>query len=103
LLVGRVSTRNYLQLATLVAFLVDEHVDWLDKIALGLADGHELSEILDDIGTSFQELQAEWLAWGKRVFAPQSEPPAGPGTHFPVPPHWKKAEEGKDKTDKEKQ
>lgn len=93
LLTGRISTRNYLQLATLTAFLVQEHPEWLDKIALGISSGRDLGKVLEeDLETDFEELQEKWLAWGKGVFDPDSEPPEGPGTHFPVPEQWKKAE-----------
>jgi len=91
LLTGRITTRNYLQLATLTAFLVQEHPDWLDKIALGITSGKDLEKVLEeDIETSFEKLQDDWHAWGKKVFAFDSEPPDGPGRHFPMPSQWVK-------------
>jgi hypothetical protein len=78
-----------MQLASIIGFLLDKHPEWLDKIALGLSEGWEMRAIIADLETDFNDLQNEWLTWGKKVFAPDSKPPAGPGTHFPVPPEWR--------------
>lgn len=99
LLTRRISGRNYLQLATLTGFLVEKHPEWLDAITKGIADGKPIGEILEGLGTSFDKLQDEWYKWGRKTFSHSVEPPAGPGTHFPVPRQWQKEE---DKPDPEK-
>jgi hypothetical protein len=91
-LTGNITTREYAQLASLTAFLVDEHPDWLDKIALGIADTRDLEDVLkEDLEMTYEDFQEKWLEWGKRTFATDSEPPEGPGTHFKTPTQWKKA------------
>lgn len=88
LLTRRARSKHYAQLASLAAFLVEEHPDWLCRLAVGLADGEPIQDILDDCGTSFEDLQKRWLAWGRKAFAPDADPPAGPGTHFKTPREW---------------
>jgi|GEM_PF-2419174 len=89
LLTKPISMSNYAQLATLIGFLVEKHPDYLDSIALNLADGKEIADILKELGTSFDKLEEEWFSWGKKTFAPDSKPPAGEGSFFPVPEQWK--------------
>lgn len=84
----RVSGKRYAQVASLVAFLLEEHPDWLRALASGLADGKPVGQILKACGTDFDKLQADWLAWGRKHFAPDANPPAGPGTHFNLPPEF---------------
>jgi hypothetical protein len=68
LLAGRVSTRNYAQLATVVAFLVEEKPQWLPLIARELAAGHDADKALAACGSSVADLEKEWLAWGRVKF-----------------------------------
>jgi hypothetical protein len=58
--------------------------------------------LVEDVGKSFDELQELWMTWGKRVFASDSKPPAGSGTHFPVPPQWIASAEKEEITGEEK-
>ena len=107
LLTMRISGRQYAQLASLVAFLAEKHPDWLDKIALGIADGKDIEKVLEGLDLTFDSLQEKWLEWGKKVFASDAEAPEGSGTHFPTPAQWKKTpekpEEEKKETPKEEE
>jgi len=68
LLPSRVSTRNYAQLASVVAFLVEEKPQWLPVIARELAAGHDAEKALAACGSSVAELEKAWLAWGRVKF-----------------------------------
>jgi hypothetical protein len=85
LLTRRVSTREHAQLASLVAYLVEQKPAWLPTIARSLADGDSAERALGRCGTSFAELEKAWLAWGAEHF-----PAAGerPDHHFETPPEW---------------
>lgn len=88
----RASSGRYAQVAGLVAFLLEDHPDWVRALATGLAEGTPVEDILEQCGTDFDELQREWLAWGREHFSPDAEPPAGPGTHFALPREFAPAE-----------
>ncbi len=103
LLTMRISGRQYAQLASLVAFLDQKHQNWLDKIALGIADGKDISKVLEGLELTFDSLQEKWMEWGKKVFAPDADPPEGPGTHFPTPKQWKKIAEKTEETKEKKE
>ena len=96
LLAGHARMSSYAQLASLVAFLAEKRPDWLGQIAAGLADGMPIDKVLAKCGTDFAGLQKEWLAWGRKAFAPDAAPPAGPGTHFSVPQEWRRREDPPD-------
>ncbi len=84
-----VASRHYAQLASLVAWMIEERSDWLRAIAKGLADGRPLQDILNDLGTDLPEMEKLWLAWGKRTYVdPVSAGVPDTGRHFPVPPEW---------------
>jgi hypothetical protein len=75
--------REYPQAASLVAFLVAEHADWLPTIARKLADGEGPEAAFTACGMSLSELERAWYAWGKATLAalPDDAP-----RHFPAPP-----------------
>ena len=98
LLTSRISGRNYAQLASLVAFLLAEQPEWLDKIAFGIGSGKDITKVIEeDLETSFDDLQEKWLAWGKKTYDPDAELPEGPGSHFPLPAQWKPEKETPEK------
>ncbi|MCX7702684.1 MAG: hypothetical protein N2234_01075 [Planctomycetota bacterium] len=89
LLTKPISINNYAQLASLIAFLLEKHPDYLDSIASNLVDGKEIPQILSELGTSFEKLEEEWMEWGKQAFSPNSKPSDGEERIFPVPEQWK--------------
>ena len=88
LLRRRVKPTHYVQLASLIAYLVEKRPAWLPRLAVGLAEGKRADQILTTLGTTPRDLQAEWLAWGKERFAADAEPKP-----FPRPQEWAKAKE----------
>lgn len=84
-----VAPKHYAQLASLVAFLMQEHADWLARIAADLAQNRTLADILQSLGTDMDGLQRDWFAWGRKEFAEGKEPAYGEGRHFPLPQEWK--------------
>lgn len=77
---------HYAQLATLVAFLMDKHPDWMGPLVRSLVAGENVARFLADNGTSITDLQAAWLAWGRARFAPGS---GDDGPCFEVPVEWR--------------
>jgi hypothetical protein len=65
LLRKRVNARQYAQVATLVAYLVQEKPQWLPVIAKELRDGRTTEQALRKCGTTVADLQAAWLKWGE--------------------------------------
>jgi hypothetical protein len=85
-----VQSRHYAQLASLVAYLIEEKPDWLRQIAQGLADGKELADILKGLDTDFAQLESLWFDWGTKTYAlpPSTTPAQAPQRHFPLPEEW---------------
>jgi hypothetical protein len=77
--------RQYAQLASVTAYLVEEKPQWLPVIAKSLADGETTEQALKRCGTTFADLEAAWLEWGKQRFA---EPAAAGEPPFKVPAEW---------------
>jgi hypothetical protein len=64
-LLGRRNTiPDYPQLATLIAFLIDQHPKWLSTIATELSSGRSAEQAVRKCGVSLEELQAAWVKWG---------------------------------------
>ncbi len=85
-LIGKpIAGRQYAQLASLVAFLVEEHPEWLKTLVAGTAVNQPVAELLNACGTSLPALQEQWLTWGKKTFSSGSNPPR---THFATPREW---------------
>ncbi len=83
--------QHYAQAASLVGYLVDKDLPLLRAFAQGLAAGKTAEATLVERGSSVAALEAAWLAWGRQAFAPAAPPPAGPNSHFPLPPEWQPA------------
>ena len=71
-----VTTKEYAQLASLAAFLVEKDPKLLRELARGLADGETATEVLARGGTSWPQLQAAWLAWGRQRYVAGGNPDA---------------------------
>jgi hypothetical protein len=84
---GLAGAESYAQLGSIVGYLVAERPEWLGKIARALADGEDLEKVLKDCGTSIDELEKAWFAWGAKTFAPDAKPPSE-GAIFPLPQEW---------------
>jgi hypothetical protein len=84
LLAKRGTERNYVQLAVLMAYLVDKHPDWLPKIARTLSADGTIADALQACGTTFDDLETAWLQWGReRFIAPRED-------HVDLPVEWRK-------------
>ena len=68
LMTGIVPRQSFMQLATVVAYLVEEKPDWLPVIARELVAGRTTPQALAACGTSVAELEKAWMAWGKEKF-----------------------------------
>jgi hypothetical protein len=79
-----VTTKHYLQLASLAAFLIEEKPEWLRGITAGLQENKPIEAILKDCGTDAAALEKAWLEWGRKRFAAEK---AGEGEpeFFAVP------------------
>lgn len=93
----RAGAKSYAQLASVVAFLIEERPDWLPQIASGLAAGRPIATVLSRCGTDFEKLQAEWLAWGRRQFVSDAAAPPQPPRRFPLPKEWPQPPQPQDK------
>jgi hypothetical protein len=80
-----VTVREYAQLASVVAFLVEQNPRLLRELARGMADGESAGDVLARTGTTWRHLENAWLAWGRQRFsadvaadkdAPAFKPPA---------------------------
>jgi hypothetical protein len=85
-LFGRpVTTRQYPQLASLVAWLLETEPQFLRELARGLADGQTADAVLESHGKTWADLEQRWHAWGARRFAggPVRGPLFEPQPEFP--------------------
>jgi hypothetical protein len=89
LLTGRISTKHYAQLASLVAYMLTRRTDWLRNIALGLSKGKKAEIILSECGTTFKELEEEWFQWGAQRFLGKAGEAKSFEGHFEPPLEWK--------------
>jgi hypothetical protein len=82
-----VTTKHYLQLASLAAFLIEEKPEWLRGITAGLQENKPIEAILKDCGTDTAALEKAWLEWGRKRFA------TGAGAEqteiFAAPEEWR--------------
>ena len=67
------TVREYAQLASLAAYLVEENPKLLRELARGLADGETAGDVLAHGGTTWQQLEDAWLAWGRKRFAADAD------------------------------
>jgi hypothetical protein len=75
LLQRKVSSNDYAQLASLMAYLVEKDQPLLRDLVSGVADGQTVSDVLARRGPTFGKLQDAWLEWGRARF--KSSPAAG--------------------------
>jgi hypothetical protein len=61
---GRLPTRQYAQVGTLVAYVVDQKPQWLPVIAEALSAGGDAEMAFGKCGTTLPELQGAWTKWG---------------------------------------
>ena len=64
-----VTTKEYAQLASVIAYLLERDERLLRDLAKGLADGETAAAELQRRGTSWPKLEAAWFAWGQNRFA----------------------------------
>ena len=78
-----VTTKEYAQLASVFAYLLEKEPALLRELAKGSASGISASDVLQKRHTSWQQVQDAWTAWGRQRFA------AGGNSNapiFPLPP-----------------
>lgn len=83
---GGVSPERYAQLASLVGFLLAERPGWVGALARGLADREPVADVLARLGSSLEQLEADWVAWGRATYGTPAAIEAG--RHFPLPREW---------------
>ena len=85
-LTERVTTQQYAQLASLIAFMIEAHPDWLPPLANAIATGEPVEKALKDrCKTDFEAMETEWLDWGRKRFVQPRE-----DGHFTRPVEWEK-------------
>lgn len=72
MLTEKAKPRDYLQLATVGAYLVEEKPEWLPLIATAASDGETLEQALMRCGVSLSEFEKAWLEWGRTRFSADS-------------------------------
>src|SRR4030095_7379174 len=68
LMTAHLTRDNHLPLAAVGACLVEQRPDWLPVIAKELVASKTTPQALAACGTSMPELEAAWMAWGKKKF-----------------------------------
>ena len=79
-----VTSKEYAQLAAVVAYLVEKDQKLLRELAKGSADGETATQVLTRSGITWPQFQNAWLTWGQQRFragaaaddAPAFAPPA---------------------------
>jgi hypothetical protein len=84
LLTERVTGKEYVQLASIVAYLVDKDPDLLAVWIGAVADGQSNIDALKAAGTPVDDLQDRWWKWGEEKYANP-----GATTHFETPAEFK--------------
>jgi hypothetical protein len=80
----RATTRDYAQLASVIAYLIDADQPLLRDLAAGVAHGVSAGDVLRRRGTHWQALEDAWYAWGRARFAGKTRAPdAPPFERFP--------------------
>jgi len=65
----RVTTKEYAQLASVFAYLLEKDPTLLRDLANGLASGNSASDVLQQSHTSWKQVRDAWIAWGRQRFA----------------------------------
>lgn len=68
LFANRISTDQYAQVAGVIAYLIEREPKLLQALTKGLADGETADNILTAQGKTWQQLEADWLAWGRERY-----------------------------------
>jgi hypothetical protein len=63
-----VTTKEYAQLASVVAFLLEKDQNLLRELIKGLADGETATQVLARNGVRWPQLQNAWFTWGQQRF-----------------------------------
>jgi hypothetical protein len=80
----RATTRDYAQLASVIAYLIDADQPLLRDLAAGVAHGVSAGDVLRRRGADWQALEDAWYAWGRARFAGKTQAPdAPPFERFP--------------------
>lgn len=82
----RAETRDYAQLASVIAYLAEERIELLRPLARGLADGGSVEQVLHAEGTSIDKFQSDWLTWGQEKFTAED---ASRDRHFDLPAEFR--------------
>lgn len=82
---GDAKTSNYAQLASIIAFLLEQRGGWLPQIVNAVHDGDSLGRFCKSQGSDIETFQADWLEWGRERFA-EIEPEGVPA--FETPLEW---------------
>lgn len=94
LFAGPVEASQYAQAASVVAFLLEKHPEWMAPIARDLADGCDSLEAFKRVSVSPADVQKEWLEWGRKAYPPDDKRMPG-DTVFRLPKELRPAEASK--------
>ena len=83
-LAGRLATRQYAQVGTLVAYVVDQKPQWLPVVAETSSAGGDAETAFKKCGTTLPELQDAWMKWGAEKVGEVGDA----GALLPVPPEF---------------
>ncbi len=84
LFAGPVGMGNYAQAASVVAFLLEKHPDWLGIITRDLADGQDIAVAMKPCGATVADLEREWFEWGGKTYPANDKRTLGDAV-FPLP------------------
>lgn len=80
---SRVQLDQYPQALSVVSHLIDKEPALLRDLAGALGDGKTVAEVLENRGMTLQQLQNDWLAWGRTHYR------AGMKRVVELPEEWK--------------
>jgi hypothetical protein len=70
---ARATLADYPQLATTIAYLLENDPRLLDSLIQGIADGQSADSVVQMSGTTWQRVQEQWQAWGRKRYAAGTE------------------------------
>jgi len=86
LLNASIGMRQYPQVASIIAWLVAKHPDWMPGLIRDLADGKGPQKAFQARGTTLEAAETEWKAWFDTTLVPLK---AEHERHFPLPTEFK--------------
>ncbi|MFP4105498.1 MAG: hypothetical protein ACLFVU_05325 [Phycisphaerae bacterium] len=89
LLARRVSGRDYAQLASVMAFLLEQRPQWLPKIIQTLRRTDDPLKALAACGTTAEKMQVLWMEWGQKRFVGSTSSAGGDEEHFEMPSEFR--------------